>query len=319
MGVMNFALIVDSCKVESYVVKNNKAYKMKDSDTPYSFHHSIGNESFIGFWGYPFLWDGCFINWSEWGDLPDLDLDVIFIIIERDFLKYKISDLRKKYPNATLYAALKETWNWEQSYQQRIEVYNQCDKVLIPVHDSSLFGGLFEHTKKDIQFLPQPVDTHYLYDNFYREEREEKIFSYFPVHNHSRYGETQIFTEYISKKFNIPFVRTHTQDSKTQWEDFLKLWTPCTFHFNLDPTPQFPGQQAMQCAALGVVHIGGVNDSHEFLWPETATNDKMILETEFVTCLNEYEYRVEMIQNAWDVLDEIYSYNAVRNRFEEMI
>jgi hypothetical protein len=316
---MKFALIVDQCKVESYVVKNQKAYKMKEPDVPYSFHHSISNESFIGFWGYPFVFDGCFINWSEWDELPDLDLDIIFIIIERDFLKYKISDLRKKYPNAKLYAALKETWNWEQSYKQRIEVYNQCDKVIIPVHDSGLFVGLDEGVKKDIRFLPQPVDTDYLYHNFYQEEREEKIFSYFPVHNHSRYGETQKFTEYISEKFDLPYIRMHTQDRKNQWEDFLKLWTPCTFHFNLDPTPQYPGQQAMQCAALGVVHIGGVNDSHEFLWSDTATNDKTILETEFVLCLNEYEYRIEMIQNAWECLNEIYSYKAVRDRFYEEV
>ena len=113
-------------------------------------------------------------------------------------------------------------------------------------------------------------------------------------------------------------MRSHTQFSKNQWEDFLKLWTPCTFHFNLDPTSLYPGQQAMQCAALGVVHIGGVNDSHEFLWPDTATNDVTILEKEFVLCLNEYEYRVEMIQNAWDQLNNIYSYNAVRTRFREI-
>jgi hypothetical protein len=203
--------------------------------------------------------------------------------------------------------------------KQRIEVYNQCDKVIIPVHDSGLFVGLDEGVKKDIRFLPQPVDTDYLYHNFYQEEREEKIFSYFPVHNHSRYGETQKFTEYISEKFDLPYIRMHTQDRKNQWEDFLKLWTPCTFHFNLDPTPQYPGQQAMQCAALGVVHIGGVNDSHEFLWSDTATNDKTILETEFVLCLNEYEYRIEMIQNAWECLNEIYSYKAVRDRFYEEV
>ena len=69
---MKFALIVDKCKVQSYVVRNSKAYELKNDKKPYSFHHSVGNECFIGFWGYPFVFGGHFINWSEWNTLPDL-------------------------------------------------------------------------------------------------------------------------------------------------------------------------------------------------------------------------------------------------------
>jgi len=314
---MNFALIVDHCKVESYIIRNQKAYKMKFPEVPYKFHHSVGNESFIGFWGYPFVFGGCFINWSEWESLPNLDLDVIFIIIERDFNKYKICDLRRKYPNAKLFAALKETWNWGQTFSERISVYNKCDKVIIPVSKIDLFPEL-KYCEKEIVFLPQPVHVEYLYDHFYKENRVEKIFSYFPVHNQSRWGETLKFTEYISLKYKVPFIREHTQNSKTQWEDFLKLWTPCTFHFNLDPTPQYPGQQAMQCSALGVVHIGGINDSHQFLWPDTATNDKRILENMFAEYFEDINKRINAIQYAWSKVNEIYSYDAVKKRFEEI-
>ena len=88
---MNFALIVDDCKVESYVVRNKKAYKLSNPNTPYQFHHSIGNECFIGFWAYPFVFDGCFINWKEWSELPDLDLDVIFVTIEKRFNECKFA------------------------------------------------------------------------------------------------------------------------------------------------------------------------------------------------------------------------------------
>jgi len=315
---MNFALIVDSCKVESYVVRDNKAYKFKEPDIPYQFHHSIGNESFMGFWGYPFLWEGCFINWSEWDELPNIDLDVIFIIIEKDFIKYKIDDLRKKYPNAILVAALKETYNWNQEAARRIEVYNQCDKVIIPVRDLKYFPGL-EQVKKEIHFLPQPVDIDYLYTHYYQEEREEKIFSYFPVHNSSRCGDTQKFTEYINAKYKIPYIRQHTQQSKKQWEDFLKIWTPCTFHFNLDPTVQFPGQQAMQCAALGVIHIGGVNDSHHFLWPDTSTNDVIKLEKMLMEYTQNIEKRIYAIKYAWKQLNEIYSYDAIRYKVDQIL
>ena len=82
---MNFALIVDDCKVGSYMVRDKKAYKLSDPNIPYQFHHSVSNECFIGFWAYPFVFNGCFINWKEWSELPDLDLDVIFVAIEKRF------------------------------------------------------------------------------------------------------------------------------------------------------------------------------------------------------------------------------------------
>ena len=75
---------------------------MNMPDIPYQFHHSVGNECFIGFWGYPFVFDGCFINWSEWNELPILDLDVIFVVIEKRIDECKIEYLRKKYPNSII-------------------------------------------------------------------------------------------------------------------------------------------------------------------------------------------------------------------------
>jgi len=322
---MKFALIVDHCKVESYVVRDQKAYKMKSPETPYSFHHSIGNESFMGFWGYPFVFEGCFINWGEWEELPDLDLDVIFVVIEKDFINCQINDLRNKYPNAQIFSVIKEmdTYSWMGTFGHRIEVYKQCDKIFIPTINVKMYDGpddisLMEYTERIVHYLPQPVDTHYLYDNFYQEEREEKIFSYFPIHTTSRCGDTEKFTQYISEKYGIPFVRQTTQFSSNQWEDFLKLWTPCTFHFNLDPIPFYPGQQAMQCAALGVIHIGGINDSHPMLWPETATNNKKILEDRFVEYTQDTDKRTRVLQYARKQLNNIYSYDAIRDRFKEI-
>jgi len=106
---MNFALIVDKCKVESYIVRDKKAYKLSNPELPYQFHHSVGNECFIGFWGYPFVFGGHFINWSEWNTLPDLNLDLIFVAMFHEtapniFIdnetyiacKHDFSDLREK-------------------------------------------------------------------------------------------------------------------------------------------------------------------------------------------------------------------------------
>ena len=316
---MKFALIVDSCKVGSYLVRDRKAYKLSDPEVPYQFHHSVSNECFIGFWGYPFVFDGCFINWSEWNELPDLDLNTIFVVIEKRFDECKIEHLRKKYPNAIIIGLLKELWNWKAEWWKRMEVFNQCDKVFTPISDINLFPELVQNCSKDISFLPQPVDIDYLYDNFYSEYRDESIFVYNPVHNFPRQGNTFRFAEYISRKYNIPYFSINTQDKENQWHEFLKQWTSATFHFNLDPIPVYPGQQAMQCAALGIIQIGGVNDSHHFLWPETATCDEKVLEEKFVEYLNDYEKRVTLIQTAFERINKVYSFKAIKNKFEEII
>ena len=197
---MKFALIVDSCKVNSYLVRDGKAYTLSNPDIPYQFHHSVGNECFIGFWGYPFVFDGCFINWSEWNELPNLDLDVIFVVIEKRIDECKIEYLRKKYPNSIIIGYLKETWNWNIEWESRIKIFNECDKVFICVSDINLFPELINHCSSEISFLPQPVNVDYLYDNFYSEYKSESIFAYYPVHNYPRQGNTMKFKEYIRIK-----------------------------------------------------------------------------------------------------------------------
>ena len=106
-----------------------------------------------------------------------------------------------------------------------------------------------------------------------------------PIHN--RRSNTEQFSRYISDKYNIKFVdrdveayRTQSQENPNEFRlrDFINKWSSCMFHINLDPDCNMPGSQAMQCAALGVINIGGLNCSHRLLWPETATNDPNILE-----------------------------------------
>jgi len=312
---MKFALIVDSCKVNSYVVRGDKTYKFTEPNTPYQFHHSIGNECFMGFWGYPFVFDGCFLNWSEWDDLPDLDLDVIFVSIEKRFDECTVEYLRKKYPNAQIFGYVKETWNWKHTWRRRLSVFNKCDHVILPVSDISLFPELVDNCNVGISFLPQPVNIDYVYDNFYKEDRDESIFVYDITWNQQRRGDTINFANYISNKYNIKTVTTHTQNSKNQWHDFIKQWPWTTFHFNLDPLPIFTGQQTIQCATLGVIQFGGVNDSHTKLFPETATNSFEILEQKFTEYINNYDKRIEVMQSAFEKVNQIYSYESVKKKF----
>ena len=316
---MRFALIVDSCGVGSYQVRDNNAYSLTNDTIPFQFHHSIGNECFMGFWSLPFVFDGCFLNWSEWTDLPDLDLEIIFVSIEKRFDTCTIEYLRKKYPNAKIYGYVKETWNWEHAWKQRLYVLNQCDKVIVPVEDLRLFPQLTANCTRDIEYLPQPVNVDYLYDHYYTDERTDSIFAYDITWNQSRRSNTIEFAQYLSQKYNVDLININTQNEKNQWEAFLNHWPKCTFHVNLDPMPIFPGQQAIQCATLGVIQLGGVNDSHSRLFPETATNDLKLLEDKFVEYLENFDKRTEVMQNAFHEVNKLYSFDAVYDKFNRSI
>jgi len=200
-------------------------------------------------------------------------------------------------------------------------VYDQCDHIFSCISDEFWKTHLPEllYCKKPVSYLPQPVNIDYLYDNFYTEMRNETIFSYYPVWNSARIGQTKEYTEYISNKYNIPYIRTHTNDHTNQWLDFLKIWTTCTFHFNLDPMASFPGQQAMQCAALGVIHLGGENDAHKLLWPDTATNDTAKLEEMFQLYVTNLDARNNAIQYAYNMVCQTYSYQSIYTKTNKLI
>ena len=77
---MKFALFLDTCTIESYYIKDKKAH-LFSNDKPYTFWHALSPECFTATWGAPFLFDeGYFISWDEWDELPDLDLDLIFLV-----------------------------------------------------------------------------------------------------------------------------------------------------------------------------------------------------------------------------------------------
>ena len=128
---MNFAMIIDGCLQRSYYVKNSKSYRF-ETDEPYSHHHSIGNECHLGLWGYPFLFDGYFLNWTEFDDLPTLDLDLILVAIEKKPNQYNVSMLREKYPNAIIISFVKESHWIHSTVQQRLEFFKACDFNTFP-------------------------------------------------------------------------------------------------------------------------------------------------------------------------------------------
>ena len=54
------------------------------------------------------------------------------------------------------------------------------------------------------------------------------------------------------------------------------------------------------------------------MFPETASNDKKVLEEKFVECINDEVARFRIIEYAWDKLNEIYNYDLVKKQLVEV-
>jgi len=344
---MKFAMIWDySAYVKSFYVKDGVAHTFEDNK-PYMYTHAVSPECFLmGPGSFPFLWeDGCFINlWDYYeniGDeLPDVDLDIIFYaceakgLLNENFDNFKVNILRKKYPNAKIIGWVKEIGvnfntglvNSAEKPQNQVKIFNDCDAVLshgiANMRDLTYHKELNKNINKELQFLAVPLNIDYMYDNFYSEEKDLAIYAYLPNQYHRR-GKTYEFVSYLSNKYNIPIKHKPLENGQkfdylTQ-KEFIELWSPNLFHFNLDPTETQPGMQCRQVASVGSINMGGLNESHHLLYPETATNDVKILEDKFVEYLNDEKKRFEVIAHAWTRLNEVYSHSSVKKQISEIV
>jgi len=335
---MNFALIIDAIgdnSIESYYVKNNQTFNLKD-DKPSSYTHSIDNKCCISTWNYPWLFEnGYFINWNHHKfDLPDLDLDLIFVVRERSLAKTdghfdkwcEVEKLRKKYPNAKIVGFLKEIWvdtpyDYESpKHKARIQFLNECDSVITNRPELKEFQNLADKVDKPFNFVAQPHNIDYFYDRW-GGDKDLAIWAYLP-NALNRQANTYEFANYISNKYKIPIrykpLEVGQKFDYLSLEEFISRWSSCLFHFNLDPIDYFPGKQAVHTASVGTINMGGVNDNHFLLYPETATCDTKILEDRFVEYLEDEDKRNNVIQYAWDKLNKMFSFEAVKKQIEDI-
>lgn len=320
---MNFAMIIDGCVQKSYYVKDGKSYRF-ETDEPYSHHHSIGNECHLGLWGWPFLFNGYFLNWTEFDELPALDLDIIVVAIEKN-PNYNVDILRKRYPNATIVSFVKESHWIHLTVQQRLEFFKSCDYNTFPWEiNYDIEGGingiktLSDLLGREVHYLPYPHNVQYLHNKYYKQDRDKKILAYKAGDNR---GQSIDFVDHIAKKYGLEVFQhivKYKGEEHRQWEEFLDGITSAMYCFNLSDRV-YGGTMAVQCAALGILNIGGREDSHKTLWERTYTNDLLVLEHEFVDTFLDESCYVDTIQKAYSNSISTYSHNAVKNRILDII
>ena len=71
-------------------------------------------------------------------------------------------------------------------------------------------------------------------------------------------------------------------------------------------------------ASVGSIHIGGVNESHEILYPNSATCDEKILEELMDEYVSDEVKRFQAIEYAWNKVNEEFSFKKVRKQIEEL-
>lgn len=352
---MKLAEIWDfTSNTESFYVKDGTAMSFKD-DKPYMYKHSVSPECFLQGPVYPFLWDGSyFINLEEYderGTMPpyDPEVDMVLYINERIgmmneyYEKYSVDNIRKQFPNAVIVGEVKEippTFNsgplvlgpGEGAHRQsrpermtnRIKFFNDCDFVNMPAIPNGTCTAipylkeLENDINKKIVYTPGPTNVDYVFENYYTNEKMNSIFAYTPCQHHRR-SNTMEFANYIGEKYKLPvYYKPLYNDRPFDYlssHDFLKLFSPHLYHFNLDPATTQPGQQCKQVASVGSINFGGENDSHKFLYPETATCDWDTLEEVFVKYFEDENARFEAIEYAWKAVNEICGFDVVRKIF----
>jgi len=338
---MNVAIVWDQAiNVNSYYVKDKVGYSFKDNK-PYTYHHTISKECYSNTHNWNFLWDnGYFLNLSEWEtfgpnrNLPDLDLDVIFYACERSGLfddknkseKFQVSVLRDKYPKAKIVGYLKEVYvSSDEKFKNRIKFLKECD--FIHAEAASSMKKLPEFLKveklvgKKLNFSNQPLNIDYYFNNLYSNEKNNSIWAYLPLPMERR-GQTYDFAKRMGEKYNMPVLFKPLSPGQSfdylGQRDFVNMWKDSLYHFNLDPRQYHPGGQVIQVASVGSLNIGGCNESHDILYPNTSTCDEKILEEKFDEYVNSPEKVIKDIQYAWDKLNETYSFSVVRKQLEDL-
>lgn len=328
---MKFAMIVDAVGggLTSYQVINGKSYDLDGNPTNFD-KIMISNECAISMWNYPWLYEnGYFIHWKQHMDnLPNLDLDLIFLAIEKCLLdpEHTVAKIREQYPNAKIIGWIKELWVGppydynHPKYKARVNFLDQCDSIVINRPELKEFKYIQDNLNKPLNFVAIPVNVDYLYKNYYK-EKDLAIWAYVP-NPINRRGTTYDFAKYISEKYQIPVkykpLPNGTPFDYMSQKELIESWSSCAFHLNLDPIDYFPGNQCALVAATGTINIGGVNDYHHVLYPKTATCDWDILEREISSYINNPKLHNKAITDAWGKLNDVFSFAAVRKQIENI-
>ena len=255
---MNVALIIfDDPAETSFYHQDGVNYKLSDNTvyTRPSGIRSIFNTIM------PF--NGTFVKASE--GFPDMPFDVIFAVMDFVYDPKFVDVLRLKYPNAIILGYTKERSPLYYTPKHRLDFFNQCDAVACPYSDG------IQHYLQNIvkvQVLPfyYPYDVGGLRKKYLVHEKRDIIMV--GCNPKRGYEQSELFAKEMAKRYELMVI----EKPDFPWHDWLTLLSSCKICINLETHPEI-GQVPIECAILGIEHIGGIADAAKELFPWSATND----------------------------------------------
>jgi len=303
---VNIALIVagGDQSIKSFKSLNGMAYIDDELYNPWNGIRNIYN--------VPLPFDGWFVRWGNQGDLPKIQFDVIFLVIE-DY-SFHVDTIRECYPKAVIVGYTKEKSPSYHFPNSRKEFLSDCDVVATPYGDN-IKEFLRESLQREIHSFPYPYDIEAIKKEFYipSERRNKRIIvgegndSPHRGHKESLQLSQKIACNYGYEVFCI--------GHPLPWKEWLKEMADSVFCINLDPMPEI-GQVSIECAALGVMHIGSDLDAASRLWRETTGNDS----DHHLSMMSEYQGRYSKVcDDAYHDALSVYSYDSSRRNMDAMI
>jgi hypothetical protein len=257
MSIKLALIILDHSGVESFYCKDRLKFKIKDS-SPYDIPGGSRN-----IWNIVTPFNGIFVNANE--KLPDVALDVIFLVMDFTCDETYVKNLRIKYPKAIILGYIKERSPLYYTPKHRIDFFNQCNAVACPYGN-----GIKDHLQNIVNVpvfqFPYPYDIGGLRKKYLAQQKRDIIM--IGCNPKRGYEQSEMFAKEIAKRYELMLI----EKPDFAWHDWLTLLSSCKLCINLETKPEI-GQVPIECAILGVEHIGGISDGAKELFPWSATND----------------------------------------------
>ena len=299
---MKVGLIVDYLgggNWENFYCSNKQFFKLSDN-TPY-----YRDDGFRNIFNIVVPFDGVFINW-EYG-LPDIKLDVLFVVIESFAADKTVRKLREKYPHTLMVAYTKEKNPIYHLPKERLNLFTSCDKIACPYREETR-TFIEKKTGKKVYSMPYPYDIEMIRNKYYKETKSNTIMCGCNPTNNRGYNESLNFSLQIKSKYDMDLI----ESPDYSWDKWLDILGSTKICVNMEKKLEI-GQVAIECAILGVLHLGGISDAAKELWTSTSCNNIESLES---ILNNDYSF---VVKEAYAKVKERHSLETAINNLNIIV
>lgn len=272
--------------------------------------------SFVGegrnIWGILNCFEADYIKWDNNSSLIKQVYDYVFLVIEESFDKFKVKDIRKSYPKANIIAYSKEHNPCKPLSDNLLDVYFQCNKVMLPFRQEYC-DKVAKKIGRKVYSLPYPYDIEIIRKQYYISHKNRNNAIFIGASSEKRGREKSIM---LAMKLAKDYRHEVDITNNVPWSKWLQRIAQSRFVINCDPEDRI-SQVAIECAILGTPCLGGIGDATKELYGTYSNNEDVIIER-FKHLLDKDLYTKE-VEEAYKKVVGRHSFENIRNKFWEYI